>query len=59
MSEHKATPDRVLARLAELKKLNPGDDVWRQEVRKLLSDLDHAAWSRGYDEARADWEGQF
>lgn len=47
------TVNRALARIMELHKLSPGDDMLRQQLRHILNQLDSTAWSRGYDEGLA------
>jgi hypothetical protein len=46
------TVDRALARIMELHTVPPVDAVFRQEVRKILSDVRHAGYCQGSDDAR-------
>ena len=48
------TVDRAVARVMELHKISPGEDVLRPELRKILSAVRSAGWSEGYSEGRAD-----
>ena len=50
------TADRALARIMELHKISPGEDVLRKELRLVLSRLYSRGWSDGYDEGHADGE---
>jgi hypothetical protein len=48
------TVDRALARVMELHKLPPGEDVLRKELRLLLDRLRSTGWSDGYSEGLHD-----
>lgn len=50
----KMTVDRALARIMELHKASPGEDVLRPELRKILSDLRSTSWGKGYDDRAED-----
>ena len=48
------TVDQALARIMELHKTSPGEDILRPELREVLSAVRSDGYSTGYEDGRED-----